>query len=135
MNNNNTKKDLEEEMYEYIDVLADAALQRNPKEYERAKQTAACIYDIIGTLKKHNIKKLEDTVHILASIVIIPIQMLEPDLKERKRLMRELSEAFVKDIFMTYMKDSEMQGLEVGQELDKIRSMASKTYGGNIPKK
>lgn len=126
---NNNKKDLEEEMYEYIDILADASLQRNPKEYERAKQTAACIWDIINILKKYKIKTLDDTVHILTSVLIIPIQLLEQDQQQRSRLMKELADAFVKDIFNTQMKDRAMQDSEVGHELDKVRSMASKTYG------
>lgn len=122
------KKDLDADLNEYLDILTDAAVQRNPKEFSRAKESATCIYEILESLTRHNIRSLEDTVHTLCSVMVIPIQMLEPDLKKRNNLMKELASAFVLDLFTTYMKDSAMKGSEIGKEIDRLRFLASRVH-------
>lgn len=125
-NNNSSYSDMEKEVIDYIDVLADAAKQRNPQNYDRAREFANCIYEMINTLRKHNINKIEEVVHALVAVIVIPIQIIETDKQERYKLMREISEMFVRDIIDTHAKDIMMEGSEVGNELEKLRYLSSK---------
>jgi len=122
-NNNNNNK--ENEIYEYMDILVDAAKQRNPKFYKRAQSLANCIYEMIALLRKYKVHSFEDTIHVLTSVLVMPIQILEPDPDRRSLLMRELSSAFVNDILDTQTKDTAMRGSEMGDELDKVRRLSS----------
>lgn len=127
MKNNNKDKALEE----YLNALDDAAKQRNPEKYREAKDAASCIYEIMSLLRKYNIRKLDETVHILTSVMVIPIQMLEQDPLARSKLMRELASAFTMDIIETQMKDNMMKDTETGNELDRLRNYTadSETFG------
>lgn len=113
---------------EYLDILCDAAKQRNPKNYKRARQMSNCITEMMQSLKKYNIKTLEETIHTLTSVVLVPIQILEKDPEERYRLMRDLATAFTMDIMRTQICDSMMKGSESGNELDRIRWLSSKNF-------
>lgn len=122
------KNDKKIGMDEYLDVLCDAAKQRNPKNYNRARQMANCITEMMNSLKRYNIKTLEETIHVLTSVVLVPIQILEKDPEERSRLMRDLASAFMMDIMKTQMCDSMMTGSESGNELDRVRWLSSSRF-------
>ena len=124
-------------MYDYIDALDDAAQKRDPKHYEYSRGMASCIIDIIKILKQYKIKDVDKTVHILTSVLVIPIQILEQDPAQRSILMRQLATKFLQDILSTQLKDDMIRDTEVGNELDKMRTYAgeSETFFGNPQKR
>lgn len=127
-NNNENNSTKRTGIDEYLDVLCDAAKQRNSKNYDRAREMANCITEMMQSLKKHKIKTLEETIHVLTSVVLVPIQILEKSSEERSRLMRDLATAFTVDIMKTQISDTMMKGSEVGDELDRLRWLSSTLF-------
>lgn len=126
-NNNKTKP---EDVEEYLEIMLDAANQRSTsEESKRCKLQADCIQTISNTLRDYKIDTLDYVIHTLVSVVVIPIQMLEPDPKEREQSMKELAIKFVRTLIYMQKKDEEISNNNtvMGQELDKLRNLVKES--------
>lgn len=127
-NNNNKAKP--EDVEEYLEIMVDAAKQRSTtEESQRCKEQADCIQTISNTLRDYKVHSLDYMIHTLVSVVVIPIQMLEPDPKEREQAMKDLAIRFVRTLIYMQKRDEEItkNNTIMGQELDKLRNLVKES--------
>jgi hypothetical protein len=122
------EKPTADDVQDYLEIMVDAARQRsNDEDMKRYKNQADCVQAIFEALKKYEINTVDYIVHTLLSVVVIPIQMLEPDPKEREKAMKSLAIRCVRILIAMQKRDEECKGTTVGQELDKLRYMIEKS--------
>jgi hypothetical protein len=116
----------DQDLNDYLNDLLDAARQRSSvSDIERYKRLAECVQEIYKVLQKYKMATTDEIVSILVSVATIPIQMIEPDPKERESMLKLLAIKFTEKIISTWSRDQEIAGTETGKELDKLRNMIS----------
>ena len=119
-----SEKPSEDDVGKYLEILIDAARQRSSnEEMQTCLNHAKCIQDITDVLRKYQIKEVDDMVKILVSVMVVPLQMLEPNATEREYLMKKLALHFVQTILAMQKNDLILSSTESGNELDRLRHM------------
>jgi hypothetical protein len=119
-------------LYEYIDVLHDAVLQRNNSDsIEKAMREAECVHDIYDILKKHNVKKSAEIVRILCMTMTLPILMLETNVTKRTKYMVHMAIKVISEILGTIEIDREQikKDPQMSAELDQLRKLTKEAWG------
>ena len=132
-NNNNNISANDDKIREYIDDLYDAVLQRStPQQVEHYKKISSCIVEIYRTLSKHEISNYDDVVHILVSVLAVPILVLQRDKQKKSDSLKLIALSLVEEIETIRRRENKIDKSESGREMERLREMLHKSNFFNL---